>query len=301
MNIVDCLDKICSNENLIKANLKFCLMSSDKVPYTISDQKASPSNPKHFSDIEHILAKENVSDYAGVGVSIQASNICAIDVDHCFEKPFDATTCDERGKDIINMFKDLAYIEFSFSGTGLRLLFKAPTIDNYSDMYYIKNSKNSIEYYQPANKARYVSITGQSIYNNKIIEKEGVRDTLLKFLNKYMIRTKKAPKPIAMDVKDDITIEEALAKVKVAYLKNYNFQDLWFGVAPGSNKDESERDYFIISYLFSNVTTNKNIIKELFEMSPYYKSKDSKHIYKWKYSDFRYFNFIYNSIVDSYK
>ena len=116
-----------------------------------------------------------------------------------------------------------------------------------------------------------------------------------------MIRTKKAPKPIAMDVKDDITIEEALAKVKVAYLKNYNFQDLWFGVAPGSNKDESERDYFIISYLFSNVTTNKNIIKELFEMSPYYKSKDSKHIYKWKYSDFRYFNFIYNSIVDSYK
>ena len=39
-----------------------------------------------------------------------------------------------------------------------------------------------------------------------------------------------------------------------------------------------------------------NKAKEVFEMSPFFKSKDRKHVYKWERSDHRYFNYLYNVI-----
>ena len=145
MSAFDTVTAVLNNQYLLNANLRYCFVSKDKVPYN-GNVLARPNNPADFVAFEN-LDPLYMEKYAGLGVSIQASNICAIDVDHCFSIPFELSSADHRAQDIINIFGDSTYIEFSFSGTGLRILFKANSIPNYAARYYIKNSKNQVEYY----------------------------------------------------------------------------------------------------------------------------------------------------------
>ena len=48
-------------------------------------------------------------------------------------------------------------------------------------------------------------------------------------------------------------------------MKNSTFQDLWFGVAPGSGKNESELDFQLLAMIFENITQNEEQLKALFE------------------------------------
>ena len=77
-------------------------------------------NDEDFVDIFELTNAENLAEYAGLGISIKASNITAIDVDHCFSEPFVFETIDERGKDIFEMFKSFSarsvYYEMEFRG-----------------------------------------------------------------------------------------------------------------------------------------------------------------------------------------
>lgn len=295
MNALETLENI-SNTNLIYENLKYCFVSKSKVPFKINDTNASPNNINDFVDYETLLKHKRPRLYAGVGISIQASNICAIDVDHCFINPNDIYSGDERAKNLLEEFKD-TYCEFSFSGTGLRILFKLDNlIENYNDNFFIKNEKNQIEFYQPNNSYRYVTITGRFIYDNKL--KKLSSEELYFFLNKYM----KKEKTFNNDkkIKRELNLNDSLKLVKYHYLTNQTFQDLWFSQAPGSGKDESERDYAILAYLFENITENKEILKQLFESSYYFKTKDDKHIKKWEQSNNRYFDYIYGCLERSH-
>lgn len=295
MSALETYENILNCQSLIESDLKYCFLNKSKVPLKIDGTKAQPNNLDDFVPFD-LLCVENISDFAGIGISIQASNICAVDVDHCFSEPFSIETGDNRAKEIIKLFEKFAYIEFSFSGTGLRILFKQEIIDNYQNIYYIKNSKNQIEYYQPDTKSfRYVTLTGKPIINNSI---KFCPDLILfEFLDKYMVRPKKLPKESKISLNDDNkSFEELLQIVKYHYLKNSLFQDAWFGIAPGSNSNESEIDFYIIQYIYLNVTHNKEMIKQLFESSPYFKTKDRKHIHKWEYNDYRYFNYIYEHL-----
>lgn len=278
---------------LYKSNLKYCLVNDKKLPYTYEEVLARPNILSDFVDFETLLRCKNLGSYAGVGVSIQASNICAIDVDHCFSIKNDVSSADERAKNILEIFKDKAYCEFSFSGTGLRIFFRHSTLENYADKYYIKNANNSIEFYQPSKSYRYVTITGNCIYDN---ETTNVDDsTLISFLDKYMLRQlKKKEKVVHIVSKKEL--KELLVDVKRLYFKNSTFQDLWFSRAPGSGKDESERDYQILALLYENITQDKEMIRQIFETSPYFKSKDSKHYNKWMASDYRYFEYMFSRI-----
>ena len=92
------------------------------------------------------------------------------------------------------------------------------------------------------------------------------------------------------------SFEDLMKIVRCHYLRNMNFQDLWFTTAPGSGKDESERDYHLVAYLFENVTQDKDLLKQIFESSRFFKTKDSKHLYKWTNQNYRYFNYLYDRI-----
>lgn len=297
MNALETVENILNNPYLTNAGLKFCLVSKDKVPYRIDGEMARPNNESDFVDLDSLLIDDLVN-YAGVGISIQASKICAIDVDHCFKVPFDVNSGDERASNILRLFKPVTYCEFSFSGTGLRILFRHDIIDSYSKSYYIKNSKSDIEYYQPVKTSfRYVTLTGKSI--NSISINNCNTDTLIQFLNTYML------KPVRVSVKtNDLTennkksIDLLFELVKHHYLINMNFQNVWFSHAPGSNADESEKDFFLLSYMYAHITTDKEKLKELFERSPYFKSKDYVHRNKWEYNNFRYYNYIYERLSE---
>lgn len=294
-NAIETINNII-NTNLYLYPLKYCLVDSTKHPYKIDNTLAKPNNENDFVELEELLQNDKLETYAGVGISVQASKICAIDVDHCFSIPFDTNSEDERAKDIINRFKDIAYIEFSFSGTGLRVLFKEDLVDDYSIKFYIKNESKGIEYYQPAKSYRYVTITGRSIYNNELKFYNGSREILFKFLQDYMLKPKKENKEIKTTSTETRTLEQLMEVVKYYYFKDMIFQKNWFDKAPGSGKNESERDFALICFIFSNITQDKCLIKEIFEKSPFYNSKDYKHKNKWKYGEFRYYNYLYDKI-----
>ena len=123
MKAIDVLNNIIQNDNLLKYPFKYCLVSSMKVPFTINGTVARPNVINDFVDISKLVESKVINNFDGIGISIKGSNICAIDIDKCFTEPFNLSTGDSRAIDIINLFKDNAYIEFSFSGKGLRIFF----------------------------------------------------------------------------------------------------------------------------------------------------------------------------------
>lgn len=303
MSAIDILSRILKDDNLKYYPFRYCLVDSNKIPYNLVDERAKPNDPRDFSDIGDVLMKENLYDYIGLGISVKESNICAIDVDKCFKIPNDVKSADERAIEIINLFKDYAYIEFSFSGTGLRIIFSMDlNIENYLSKYYVKNEKTQIEFYQPTGSARYVTITGNCLFSNPIKQEnnnKALQETILTFLNKYMCRqqiTRSEPKT---SENEDLDLNTLKQKVKYYYLKNSSFQNKWFSTPSGSNGNESETDFAILTFLYNFVTRDKEKIKLLFESSPYFKKKDNKHIYKWEAMNNRYYNYLYSRINGS--
>lgn len=291
MTALDIIKAIESNDFLSKADfLRYCFVNDKKVPFrNTGSESARPNIISDFVPLNQ-LDLLSASNFAGLGISIQASGVCAIDIDHCFKRPFDLSTADGRAQDTINIFGDATYIEFSFSGTGMRVLFRAAPIQNYESIYYIKNSKTQCEYYYPQGSNRYVTLTAKTIIYSNI---NFIPEAMLKvFLDTYMLRPKRTVsntnlKPITGDV-DNLILH---------FLRtNKSFQDNWFDKAPGSGSNESERDFFLLKFIFENISNDREKAREIFEMSPFFKSKDRKHIYKWERSDHRYFNYLYNVI-----
>lgn len=299
MSALETLINISNNENLVSHDFRYCLVDETKHPFTIEGTFARPNHSEDFVRWKDLVdAPVSVLDkYAGLGVSVQASNICAIDIDHCAFNKFDVESLDSRARDIITIMKSFAYIEFSFSGNGVRIFFKAHKIDNYEQIYYTKNSAVNIEYYYPEGSARYVTITGRTIVDNPIktlTYDEQQRLTI--FLNKYMKRKHELHSTDVVEHKDDRSLDDLMKLVKYRYLTNNSFQDVWFSPAPGSGHDESERDYKLVAEIYDNITKDKNKIKQIFEQSPFFKSKDWKHVSKWQKQDGRYFNYLYSRI-----
>lgn len=302
MSALDALFNITNNQYLFNYHFRYCLVDDSKHPFTIKETMARPNHVEDFVELSELLNLnvETLEKYKGLGISIQASRVCAIDIDHCVEKPFDINSISLLAQQIIEHFEinNCGYIEFSFSGCGIRIFFEANPIKDYELKYYTKNSKLNIEYYYPEGSNRYVTITGRTIVNNNISiqkYKYDTDDVLHRFLEMYMKRRYVLAKQYN-NIVDDRNIDELMKIVKLKYLNDYNFQELWFSQAPGSGHDESERDYHLVAYIYDYITKDKDKIKQIFEQSPFFKSKDWKHVNKWTKQDFRYFNYLYDRI-----
>lgn len=301
MSALDTLFNITNNQNLFDYHFKYCLVDDNKHPFAINEIIARPNHSEDFSSLSELLNLnvKTLEKYKGLGISIQASGVCAIDIDHCVDSPFNINGISPLAHQIIHLFEsnNCGYIEFSFSGCGIRIFFEANPIIDYELKYYTKNSKLNIEYYYPEGSNRYVTITGKTIVNNSIncLEKHQNDNILKIFLDNYMKRRYVLAKQTSNNV-DSRNIDELMKTVKLKYLTDYNFQDLWFSLAPGSGHDESERDYHLVAYIYDYITKDKDKIKQIFEQSPFFKSKDWKHINKRTKQNFRYFNYLYDRI-----
>ena len=299
MNALDTLFNISRIDCLVDYPFKYCLVDEEKHPFTAAGTMARPNHEEDFCNMSDLLnlSVDALEKYKGLGVSIQASKICAIDIDHCVSNPFDANGISPLAQDIINLFKKFAYVEFSFSGTGIRIFFQASKVDDYEQKYYTKNSKLNVEYYYPEGSNRYVTITGRAIAcNYPRTSKVDADSALQTFLTMYMKRQHISSNHSDCSFKDDRPVDELMKRVKFCYMTDFNFQNLWFDAAPGSGHDESERDYHLVAYIYDYVTKDKDKIKQIFEQSPFYKTKDWKHMSKWQKQDFRYFNYLYDRI-----
>lgn len=308
MSAKDCIIRL-ANTNIPELDLRYCLVDEKKNPYKINGNRVLVNQYNDFTDIMTIARSNCLDNWAGLGFSIQASNIIGIDLDHCVNEPLNINTISENARDIIDMFKDFSYIEFSFSGKGIRILLKDDLIVDYESRFYIKNSNLGIEFYQPKydNRVsnRYLTITGNYIYDN-ISTKTTHKDTILSFLNKYMRKTNIEPKNEMKAIKEDNrNIDELYKILKKGFIKDYTFGEDYLlntkhPLIP-TQSDESERDFRIIDYIYCNVTQDREKVKQLFEMSPFFKTKDNKHMIKWNKSNFRYFNWQFDHIIMKYK
>ena len=107
----------------LKERGSFCLWKYEerdgrmtKVPYQTSGLRADSTNKATFTDYATAISLRDKYDGIGIGVF---DDICAIDIDHCIEDG----TLSAMAEDIINRMN--SYTEYSPSGTGVRILFKA--------------------------------------------------------------------------------------------------------------------------------------------------------------------------------
>ena len=91
-----------------------------KVPFCPMTGKPARSNDRStFGRYEEAAFALDMGQYDGLGIGI-FDDICAIDIDHCV----DDGSISEMASDIINEMN--SYWELSPSGSGVRILFKAP-------------------------------------------------------------------------------------------------------------------------------------------------------------------------------
>lgn len=127
----------------LKERGAFCLWryeqrsgDTTKVPYQISGLRGDSTNCDAFTDFKSAVSHRDSYDGIGIGVF---GDICAIDIDHCVENG----TLSDMAKDIIARMD--SYTEYSPSGNGVRILFKAalPAYDR--ERYYINNRRLGLE------------------------------------------------------------------------------------------------------------------------------------------------------------
>lgn len=284
MSSLDTMLRIADTSLMDIDRLMWCLVDDDKVPHKANGENGKPNDRDSFSPFLVLAHSPRLTDFAGVGISVNFSSVCAVDIDHCFSRARDIDSADDRVKDIISLFKPFSYIEFSFSGHGCRILFECRKADVDHGKYYIKNPATKVEFYDPDSTYRYVTITGYPIAEN--FGNPFDEAAFKAFLDRWMKRPEKRSSAHKKAKSAAIDPEK---KLRYLIFTDPWFQDLWFAQAPGSGKNESEMDFAIIKYIADNVSADAETVRKLFLSSPFCRSKDYKHESKLSRNDYAYF------------
>ena len=215
-----------------------------KVPYNPrTGGRAQSTNPATFAPLDTALAV--LGQYDGLGVGI-FGHVGAIDIDHCIDD-----CIDDNGElsplafDVMDTIK--GYTEYSPSGHGLRILFKAAGFQYDKARYYINNQKLGLEIYIAGCTNKFVTVTGNALTPGLEIEEHG--EQLAAVLEKYMVRTKtKKTTPASASCGpvelDDVALIEKAKKGR----NGEQFAALWAGDT-SSYQSQSEADMALCNWL----------------------------------------------------
>lgn len=218
-----------------------------KVPYNpLTGYGAKSTDPKTFGSFDQALFAKDMCGYDGIGIGI-FGDICAIDIDHCLDAETGAFS--DMAAQIMKIMD--SYTEFSPSGEGLRILFRAPGLVFDKTKYYINNQKIGLEVYVSGVTSRYVTITGNSIGNNGINERtEALQKVLSLFMQREVRqnRTEYTPTPYKLLFPDEIVVERA-GRAKNGDL----FKRLMSGDASMYLKGNGDPDYSVADMALCNI------------------------------------------------
>ena len=133
-----------------------------KIPYNprtgTPAKSTDPSTFGAYSDVQNYAE----AGYDGIGVGI-FGHIAAIDIDHCIEIGSDGKPAlTEMAHDIVGMMQG-AYMEYSPSGRGVRILCLVPDGFVYDKgTFLINNQQRGLEIYVAGATGKYVSVTGNT-------------------------------------------------------------------------------------------------------------------------------------------
>lgn len=269
----------------LKSNALFCVWKLEgrgKIPFDPIHNKYAKSNDSNtFHDyntiLQHIpryyMVNADGAVMGGLGLGI-FKGFSAIDIDDCIDAHGNIS---EMAQDIINYIG--SYTEISPSGRGIRIIFKTDTVID-KTTHYINNSNNGLEIYISDNTNKYVTLTGNIYGDIRDINKIDITY----ILDKYM-RKKRNVTRAAATIEPSGDIVDAIGR---ALANNKAFKEAWERKATGSGGTENEDDLSLASYLAQIFEGDFSKINEAFLMSPYFMSKDKKHVDKWlKREDYR--------------
>lgn len=232
-----------------------------KIPYNPqTHQRAESNNPETFCDFA--LAEEvnkTYGEYDGVGILV-SNGFSAIDIDHCIENG----EMSDIAKDICQNIN--SYTEKSPSGTGLRIIIRGDNLTYDKTKYYLKNPNNGVEFYISGMTNRFMTITGNSIFNHPIRHMRN--EELTGFLNQYMRRQQKQT--------SELTDQQIIEKAS----KNTKFEYLFKGDTTAYNNDHSSADLALCNILAFWTGKNADQIDRIFRLSGLYRDK-------WEREDYR--------------
>lgn len=233
-----------------------------KIPHNPRTGRHAKSNdPATFSDFQTAYKAYEAGDYNGLGIGI-FDGIGAIDIDHCI----DNNVFSEMATDIINRME--SYTEISPSGNGIRIIF---TVDNFQyngERYYINNQKKGLEVYIAGTTKKFVTITGNKINDNSIVDGTS---KLAEVLEKYMQRNISKP----ATVQSEISQYPDSDFLRIGLEKDEKLRSYWNGARPHGNESEDDAGLMAKLLYWCNNDSDKAI--NTFRSSPYANQKDDEH------------------------
>lgn len=250
-------------------NGRFCVTrENDKKPYD-PIKKLTIGAKDDFYSIEEIL-NVGIESYDTIGLKVM-DDISAIDIDHCVNNG----KLSDIALDIIHNIK--SYTEYSPSGTGIRILFKAKNLFE-RERYKIKNSLNGIEYYDGVDQitkgGRMVRLSGNKVFDYDFREVDTTD-----ILDRYMIKDHQ----ITVKLNDgDINYNKCFF-IGEFLKKDYTIYDIYYRHM--AVLSESEWDLILLNHI-AFYTDNLNEVRYIFENSLYFKKKDQRHLNKWNRKEY---------------
>ena len=225
----------------LKERGSFCLWKYEerdgrmtKVPYQTSGLRADSMNKATFTDYSTAISLRDKYDGIGIGVF---DDICTIDIDHCIENG----VLSDMTEDIISRMD--SYTEYSPSGIGVRILFKASLPSYGKERYYINNLNIGLEVYVAGYTSRFVTVTGNTAIGTAI---EDRTEALAEILEKYMVRP---GRPVSQSSAPGSYLSDDSVLSKISASKQAEkFNALWNGNIP-DGKSHSEADAALCAML----------------------------------------------------
>ena len=207
-----------------------------KVPYCPTTGRVAKSNDRNSFVSYKMLS--SVAGYDGIGIGI-FNGICAIDLDDCVT---DSGYYSETASEIVALMH--SYTEYSPSGNGLHILFRAEGFRYDKKCYYIMNHQTGIEVYVAGATSKYVTVTGNVCEAYEFGDRTQELQILL---DKYMRRPEPAAGNAINAGNSNLGTEELLQLAKNS--KNgAAFMALWDGSMEGF-ESQSEADMALCSHL----------------------------------------------------
>lgn len=243
-----------------------------KIPYNaVTGNKAKSNDPSTFSDFDTACRAYATGNYDGLGIGI-FNGIGAIDIDHCIT---DGKFSD-MASDIIEQMG--SYTEISPSGNGIRIIFTVDKLSYDKELYYINNHKIGLEVYIAGVTSKFVTITGNKITDNSVI------DGTLKLsavLDKYMLKNGEQKMPPQKEFSAPASPKDFL---QIGLEKDEKLKAYWNGARPHGNESEDDAGFMTKLLYWCNNDTDRAI--QAFCDSPYASQKDEKHQTKIKRLDY---------------
>ena len=204
--------------------------------------------------------------YDGIGIGI-FNGICAIDLDGCVT---DSGYYTETAAEIVHLMH--SYTEFSPSGNGLHILFRADGFQYDAKRFYIMNHQAGIEVYVAGATNKYVTVTGKVCEPYEFGDRSAELQILLE---RYMVR----PETLAANAinagNTHIDPSELLQMARNSKC-GAAFTSLWEGSTAGYSS-HSEADMALCSHLA--FWTGKDAVQmdALFRQSGLMRDKWDRH------------------------